>query len=243
MREDLPKPEAAAGPDELAELAEFMRRNRVAIIVSCAVVLLATAVAFLYRQRKLHSLERASQMLASARTARDVQAVIDLYGNTPYAPLAVLRLAKMEFNAGDYAGAMKRYDDFIGRFPAHPMASAAELGRVFCAEAMGRLEDARRGYAEFAAVHTNHFLHAHAVFGNARCLEQMGRYGEARTVYEDFIAANPNSPATARAEERLRAVKRSIEKISAQTQGQQNSLQGSSPDLPEPPSPLPNFAP
>ncbi len=244
MRRDLPKTDVTAEPDELVEVMDFLRRHRVSIGIAAVVAIIVIGSLMLYRHRRLQSIELASQTLASARTARDVQTVIDLYGSTPYAPLAMLRLAKMQFNDGDYAGAMQRYDDFLVRFPDHPMRSGAELGRVFCTEAMGRIEEAQRGFASFAARYTNHFLRTHAVFGHARCLEQMGRYGEAKAVYEDFVTAYPDSPAAARAEERLNAVKRAIEKISTEAASYQRNLSGASADSPEVPlSPLPGLSP
>jgi TolA-binding protein len=122
----------------------------------------------------------------------------------------MLKLAKAHFDSGAYEPAMGKYVEFGTKFPKHPWAAVAELGKIHCQEAIGQTEQALAGFSAFVEQHPGHFLKSEAVFGRGRCLETLGRLSEAKAVYEDFIAANPDSGWVSRAEELLEQVKRKL---------------------------------
>lgn len=152
--------------------------------------------------------ERASMMLASARTLHDLDTLLGDYPSTPAAPLALLRLAKGYYDGGNYNLAMEKYSEFERKYPDHPMVRGAALGKIHCVEARGQWREAEAGFRAFAQDHPDHFLTPLALFGRARCLEAMNRFDEARVVYEDFIASRPDSPWTPRAEEAMAAARK-----------------------------------
>jgi len=144
----------------------------------------------------------------SARNAQDLEQLITESPSSEAAPMAIMKLAKVFFNAGNYDSAMGKYVEFKTKFPQHDWAPAAEMGRIQCLEARSQTEDALENYTAFAKTHTNYFLLPQAVFGQARCLEQLGRHKEAIAVYEDFIAAHPKSAWTSKAEDLMESLKK-----------------------------------
>ena len=190
-------------PDELQNLKDYLRENSLRLVVTAGIAIVVVIAVAVYRARKAESIVDAAQILNGAKTTKDIETVVEKHASTPYAPLAMLKLAKMHFNAGDYDKALTQYVEFRQKYPQHPMVDGAELDRIYCLEAMGRTEEALKGFADFSAQHPDHFLTAQAMFGQARCLEQTGRDQEAKTVYEDFIAAHPDSGWVSKAEELL----------------------------------------
>ena len=190
-------------PEEIQDIRNYFRENGVKLLVMAGVVAVLVIGVWMYKERKKQSIVVASQILSAAKTPKDLETIVSSHASTPYAPLAMLKLAKNYFNAGDYDRAMAQYAEFKQKYPQHPMADGAELDRVYCVEAKGQTEEALKGFASFAESHTNHFLAPQSMFGQARCLEQLGRHPEARTIYEDFIAAHPDSGWVSKAEELL----------------------------------------
>jgi TolA-binding protein len=190
----------------LQNLKNYLQENSLKFIVMAVIVVAAIATVVVYRNKKTESIQNAGQILSGARTPQDLQSVVQKHDSTPYAPLAMLKLAKMHFNAGDYSQALTQYVEFQKKYPTHPMVDGAELGRVYCLEAQGQTEEALKGFVAFLTAHPDHFLSSQAMFGQARCLEQMGRDLEAKAVYEDFIVAHPDSPWTIKAKELLAVI-------------------------------------
>ena len=193
----------AGAPGELAELKTAVQTHGLRAAIWIAVVLLTVVGLRTYRGRRAAAKVDASAMLMSARTVQDLEALVEQYGSTPSAPLALLKLAKVYFDLSNYDLAFNRYTDFLETFPEHEMRGIAELGKLHCLEARGQIQEALEGFEHFLADQPGHFLEAQATFGRGRCLEQAGRKEEARVVYENFIAAHPDSGWTARAEEML----------------------------------------
>lgn len=149
---------------------------------------------FLYRARSQSNEELASRMLGEARSGQAVQAVMAQYPRTSAASLALLQIAKIQYDSGEFVSALSSYTDFIARNPDHLMTPVAELGKIHCSEAMGQTADALTAFSAFASQHPEHYLAPQALFGKARCLQRLNRFAEARAVYEDFLAAHPNNP-------------------------------------------------
>ena len=187
--------------DQLQSARDYLRANALRFTITAGIVLAAIIGVTVYRARQVESDRNAAQILTAARSAKDLETIVQQHAATPYAPIAMLKLAKSHFNNGDYDGALRQYAEFKQKYPQHLMVDGAEIGRIYCLEAKGQVEDALKAFAAFAAEHPNHFLAPQATFGQARCLEQMQRYPEAKAVYEDFMAAHPNSGWAPKAEE------------------------------------------
>jgi tetratricopeptide (TPR) repeat protein len=198
-----PETEAAGYSDELEVLKASVKTHGLRVAVGVAVALVIVFGVRMYYARRAGAAADASAMLMSARSVQDLEALVEQYGKSPSAPLAMLKLAKGYFDLDNYDQAFNRYVDFLERYPEHALGGIAELGKLHCLEARGQVAEALAGFELFLSDNPQHFLEAQAVFGRARCLEQLDRMDDARIVYEDFIAANPNSGWVSRAEEML----------------------------------------
>jgi len=201
-----------AQSDELHLLKNLIREYGPSVGVAVAVVLVAAIGIGIYRSQTRSSREQAAMMLANARSAQELETVAAQHASTPTAPLALLKLARAYFEGGNYDLALAKYDEFKRQHATHPLALAADVGRLHCQEAKGLTQEAMQGFAAFVKEHPKHFLAPQAIFGQARCLEALGKPDEAKAIYEDFIAANPKSGWVPRAEELLEQVKRTMKK-------------------------------
>lgn len=192
---------------EAAKAYFFDRGWRWVIVIVLALVIIGGHQ--LYKANQRAQAERASAMLLSASNLTTLQDIVKQYSATPAAPIALLLLARSQFDGGNYALADSAYADFQQRYPTHFMAASAQLGRFHCMEAMGQVEGALAGYMEFIRDQPGHFLYPLALLGKARALTILGRYGEARIDYENFIAANPDSQWIREAESALMQLDRS----------------------------------
>jgi TolA-binding protein len=180
-------------------------------VLVVAAVLIATTT---YRAHKTHSAEAASVMFGGVKNAQQFQDIVNQYPGTGPAQLAMLGLAKSQYDNGDFVLANSTYTDFEKKYPKHPMVSIAQVGRIHCLEAMGQTAEALAGFTAFASNHVDHFLTPLALLGEGRCLERMRRYDEAKAVYEDFLAAHPKSDWRDDMDEALTMLKRDMRKPS-----------------------------
>lgn len=210
MTERTPQDEQAH-TDEIEHIKRFVSEHGRPVALGLGLVL-AVAVAFAgYRSYKHARREKASLMLSSGSKIQDLEALVEQYSSVPAVSVAMLKLAKAYYDAGDYDAAMSQYEEFRDKYPDHVMRPAAALGLLHCREAKGYKREALQGFVAFADRHPDHFLTPQAVFGQGRCLEALGRLEEARAVYEDFIAQQAGSAWVPRAEELLSSVNHRLE--------------------------------
>ncbi|MBT8041555.1 MAG: tetratricopeptide repeat protein, partial [Pontiella sp.] len=153
------------------------------IIVVCAFVLINNY----FKSQRLKKTAKADAALLQAQTAADYQAVLDNYGSTPSAPLALMGLAQQKFNAGQVAEAEELYSRFRAKYGTHEMASQAELNQITCIEGKGEFSEAARLYDDFMNANPDSHLAPIALLGKARCLEATEQFDGARQVYEDIL--------------------------------------------------------
>jgi predicted negative regulator of RcsB-dependent stress response len=174
-------------------------------------LVLAAAIGWRIYQHRTEGQERkASEKLLTARTPQELEALIAAYPSTDAEPLALLRLAKLQYNMGNYDVAFTKYSQFLAKHPAHPMAKAADMGKIICTEAKGDWPAAQNAYATFVQQNPKHYLLPQALLGKARCLWLMGRLDEARVAFEDFVATYPEKRWTSVAEEALATIKKEL---------------------------------
>ncbi|MEI7880928.1 MAG: tetratricopeptide repeat protein [bacterium] len=179
---------------ELGETLSSANEEWRSWLITAGIAAILVLSVILYRAHNVNNEEKASRMLGEARNAQALQSILTQYPGTSAAKLALLQTAKAKYDNGDFIAAQSSYQDFLSKYPSHPMAAIAELGIIHCTEGLDRPEAALKAFGEFAAKNPQHFLMPMAVFGKARCLQDLKRHAEARTTYEDFIANNPKSP-------------------------------------------------
>jgi len=181
---------------------------------STAVVVVVVLGLALYRSHKANEEAVSNRMLGEARNVQALTAIRTQYPGTPAATLALLQIAKAQYDSGDYLTAMTSYSSFLADSPTHPMAPMAELGKIHCTEAMGQTADALAAYKAFADKNPDSFLAPLAALGRARCLQQLGRLDDARAAYEDFITAHPKTPWKGEVEDAMKTIERARHKPS-----------------------------
>ena len=192
---------------EIQQMKEFISTHGKNVIIAVALALIIVSGIKIYQFRTQEQKSEASSLYLGARSVKDLEDVATKFHNTPVAPLAILKHAKILFDSGDYTTALTKYTAFLNDFPEHRLEPGAVLGKAHCQEAMGQLQDAEQAFRAFIKEHPGHFLEAEAVLGLGRCLEQEEKKQEAREVYEEFVAANPDNDWTPNIEEALDLLK------------------------------------
>ena len=188
---------------EVQEVLGFLKRYGTLIgagvLAAAAVILINRGCAHMKTSRQV----QADQMLQMAQTTEQIAAVAEKYKSTPVGEIALLDLAKAFYNAGDYAAARDRYNEFLKNYKKSIRKPVAEIGLAFCTEADGNFAVAAEEYKAFINTYPNDQLTALAVLGMARSYEQAGNIDDARIALEDFLTDNPRSPWTRSAETAL----------------------------------------
>ena len=202
-------------PDELQELIQFARVHGLPILLGIVIAVGVISIVNLYRRRARLTAESASVMLGKAMQTPDVNTKVKQlddvqaqYPTTPVAPLALMALAKARYDEGRMDIAVNKYLEFKSKYPDHPHAVGAELGRLHCLEEMRQTDTALKGFQAFLEDRGDHFLAPQAILGTARCLVTLGRTNEAREVCEDLIVARPDTAWSAKAEMLIEQAKR-----------------------------------
>ncbi len=194
MTEEAKQPTTDERADELDGLKQFLRENGQAILIGIVVLIVTIGAITWYKTSRQTKESRAAQALLQARSSDDLQRIVDLYGSTATAPIALLSIARMQFENGQTDLAQFSFDQFLFRYPDHPMTATAILGKAQCLEAGGDPAKALAAFDEFIRAYPDSYLLAFAIMGRARTLEQMGRFDEALATYEDHVSMNPDSP-------------------------------------------------
>ncbi|WP_372807453.1 tetratricopeptide repeat protein [Pontiella sp.] len=181
--------ENAEVKEVLSFFMKYIKPVAIAVAVVCAVFLTTNYLKHSRQKKEV----AADSALQTATTIAEYQAILDQYGSTPTAPLALMGLAQATFNAGQIDEAEKLYGDFTAKFPKHELAVQAAYNQITCKEAKGELGEASILYGDFKAKHEKSHLAPAALLGKARCFEALDNYSEAKVVYEDIITFYPES--------------------------------------------------
>ena len=175
-----------------------------------AIVVIAVCAFFLVdrylKSSRIQKEAEADAALLQASSAYDYENILDDYGSTPSAPLALMGLARQTFNAGQYEEADALYSKFLKKYSKHEMAVQAEFNQITCREAQGQIGDAHLLYGEFVKNHKDSYLAPLAMIAQARCLESLSLLADAKQVYEDLVFSYPGSSWAQMAEANLTVV-------------------------------------
>ena len=136
---------------------------------------------------------RAAQMLTAAQSPEQLRVITTQYPDSPSAPVALLSLAANYFDSEQYQLAQQTYRTFGERYPDHPMLLSTRLGKAYCLEALGTVDEALAELDAFIAEYPDHYLMPVATLSRGRCFILKRDFAEARAVYEDYLAAYPDS--------------------------------------------------
>jgi predicted negative regulator of RcsB-dependent stress response len=181
--------EQAEVKDVLNFIQKYVKPAAIGILAICVIFLGNSLI----QSGKMKKEAKADAALMIAQSAADYQAILDNYGNTSSAPLALLGLAQESFNAANVAEASELYGQFLKKYPKHEMAIQVELNQIQCLEAMQQYAEAAIAYSEFKTAHPDSHLAPVALLGQARCYEATQDYSAAVVVYDDISVFYPNS--------------------------------------------------
>jgi TolA-binding protein len=191
---------------EVKEVLNFIKKYS----KPAAIVVIAVCAFFLvdryFKSSRIQKEIEADAALLKAASAYDFQVILDEYGSTPSAPLALMGLARQTFNAGQYDEAEALYGKFRKKYGNHDMAVQAEFNQITCREAKGQIGDAHLLYGEFVNRHRDSYLAPLAMIAQARCLESLSLLADAKQVYEDLVFSYPGSGWAQMAEANLTVV-------------------------------------
>ena len=194
--------EKAEVKEVLAFMQKYVKPAAIGLLIVCAFVLTNS----FFKNTRLKKEAAADAALLEARNAADYQAILENYGKTPSAPIALMGLAQEKFNAGQAAEAEALYSEFLQKHKKHEMVFQAEFNLITCKEAQQQFGDAIILYGDFKVAHPESHLAPVALLGKARCLEALDNFSEAKQVYEDIITFHPQSGWSRIAESNLAVV-------------------------------------
>ncbi len=190
-------------PPELVEFIEYMKTNGLRLLINIAAAAALILGYMAYTTYSKTNQNASMEQLSKAKSIQDVESIVGKYPKSAAAPLALLQIAKMTYQSGNYDMALSKFTEFKDKYPKHEFVDVAENGRIHCIEARGQIQEALDAFSLFADSKPGHYLRPEALFGKARCMEQLGKFDDARTVYEEIIAADPKGGWAPRAEEAL----------------------------------------
>lgn len=176
--------EQAEVKEVLNFIMKYVKPVAAVLIVVCVIVIGKSVLT----NNRLKKEAAADKALMEARTVAEYQAVLDNYGNTPSAPMALMGMAQQKFNANATAEASELYKEFTKKYPKHEMAVQAEYNIIHCMEAERQYDAAAAAYGAFRENNQDSHLAPVALLSKARCLEALNKWAEAKQVYEDVLA-------------------------------------------------------
>jgi TolA-binding protein len=181
---------------EVSEVLAWAKKYaKPALVAVLALSILSLGVAAI-KNRRIKKAQKADILLMQAQRAQNdgaLSAVLEDYSSTPAAPIALVELARIKFNAGDIDAAEALYQKFQKEYRNHDLASQVELNLIACKEARGELKEAEALYTAFSEKYSESYLAPAAMLARAHCLEADGQLQEAKMAYEDLMANYPES--------------------------------------------------
>lgn len=164
-------------------------------VITVGVAVLALGLVVFYWQRQAAEREqRAAASLAEATNVQSLERVVEDYPKSEVAAQALLRLADVHFQDGQYNDASAAYQRFVNDFPSHPLIQSALLGMAAAQEAAGNLQEARVQYTRIVSSYPQGYAVWAARIGVARCTESLGQIKEAQQTYEEVLSGGRGSP-------------------------------------------------
>lgn len=183
---------AAHGPsrEEIIRASrEFLLPVGIGLSIALAIFLGLTT----YRYQRQRRAEIAFEKLSLARDVAALEQIARDYARTPAAFVALLGAAAAYYHDDQFGMAMQKYNDLLKQFPEHLLSPLGKLGKAYCLEGLGQLEQARDAFQALSSDTSPPFVRDPAAIGVARCLEEMKRPDEARRAYQRLLDAHGES--------------------------------------------------
>ena len=171
----------------------FWDQHRQSILMAGGAILLVLVFIGIYLHNQSARVAAAGTALAQAASEDDYRQVIANYPGTVAGGDAALFLAARLRSEAKYDEALQVLQDFLDKYPTHPLAHAGDLSYAETLEAQGKLDEAIARYEEVAAKYPESYSAPAAVIAEANILSTQGKTDQARRLYENFVAQFPDS--------------------------------------------------
>lgn len=186
---------------------EFWIRYRRGITVAFCLILTALVgyALFEYTTRKIN--ESAADAFAKAQSVQEYQKVAEQYPHSASGGDAALAAAQKLRQEGKFDESIKAAEDYISKFPKHPLISAAYVTIGGDYEAVSKQEQALSAYQKVTAAYPNSFVAPVAWLGQGRVLNALGKLDEAKRAYDTVVSQYKETPFAQEAQQALLTVK------------------------------------
>jgi TolA-binding protein len=131
---------------------------------------------------------------------RCYRGLLENFGQTDGAALALLRLGQCDYNAGNDAGALASFSDAIARFPDSPYGREAQRGTELALYRLGQSDKGTAVLSELVEKYPNSAYAADALFQIAKNHYQAQRYPEAADGFRRVVSQFPGYSAADQAQ-------------------------------------------
>jgi predicted negative regulator of RcsB-dependent stress response len=169
------------------EARVFWLRYQKEIAAALIVVLLAIIGFTGYRFYTVRHNATASELLGSAKTQQDYDAVIARYPGTPAGASAYLLLAQKQRDDKKFAEANATLQKFVENCPEHDLVPTARMAMAANLEAMGKDDEALAIYQQVANKYANTYDGPLAFISQVPLLKAKNRIEDARRVCEEML--------------------------------------------------------
>ena len=184
----------------------FWEKNR-SIILVCAGIVLALAVALVFWFFRAHSQRQAAAALfAQANNAAAWREVIEKYPGSAPAANAYFLLADSLRQEGKLEESSAQYEKFLTAFPKSSLVGGARLGLAENLAVAGKTDEALAGLRALREKETESYAAPFAALLEGRILLRSGKFEEARKVLSNLVSTYPRSPAARTAGAQLDAI-------------------------------------
>ena len=183
---------------------ERFKTQIAAVLILIFLAIVGFGVYKLYSQRRESA---ASAGLAAARTASDLQRVIERYSDTSAGANAYLLLADEQRKERKFAEANATLQRFVDKYPKHELITTAHIAMAANLESMGKTDEAFAIYQKIAASYPNSFNAPLALISQVHLLRARNKIEEARMVCEKLLTDYRESYWANEAARQLRVLK------------------------------------
>jgi len=187
----------------------FEKNRQMVIMVSAAVIIVATVFIFWFYKRNATE-EAASTALAQGKTVADWEKVVSTYPDSKAAPRALLLAADDFFSQGKFKESQAEYEQFLQRYPHDDFAASAQFGIAANLEAQKDYPKAVSAYEGLLSNYQNSIHNGEANIALARCAEAQGDLQKAKQILENFMASAGGSQWGREAATRLAVLNRKL---------------------------------
>ncbi len=197
----------------MAEVVDFVVRNRLAIAATILFAIAAFALVYYVAGLSARSADEASWALYQAGYIEDSSEKIDAlekiaseYGGSQAGVTAEFELANTLYFDGKHEDALEGFDKFLKEHPRHFLAPAAREAIGFCEESLGQWNEAIRTYEGLIKDAPSGPAVARVNYRLGLCREKLGEQDKAIERYVEVVELAPAGLWARYANERLESL-------------------------------------